>query len=82
MLNPYHSQEIKRFAAEQLAPLTEEWVGKSLSASDLLKKLKFKEMVMNTTGDFTVHLGSGKLFGDHMIQVDGHATKVLKSTYI
>lgn len=82
LLNPNHLQEIKRFAAEQLAPLAEEWGDKSLSVSDLLKKLKFKELVMNKKGDFTVHLGSRKLFGDHMIQVEGHATEGLKSAHI
>lgn len=82
LLDPLHLQEIKRFAAEELAPLTEEWIGKSLSVPDLLKKLKFKELVMNSTGDFTVYLGAGKLFGNHNIQIEGNPTQGLKSASI
>jgi len=82
LLDPLYLQEIKQFAAKELAPLTEEWIGKSLSKPDLLKKLKFKELVMNSTGDFTVYLATGKLFGDHNIQIEGNTTYGLKSVYI
>ena len=82
LLDSLHLQEIKQFAAKELAHLTEEWTGKSLSTPDFLKELKFKELVMNSTGDFTVYLAAGKLFADHNIQIEGNTILGLKSAYI
>lgn len=82
LLEPTYLQEVKQFAAKEVAPLTKEWAGEYLSAPDLLKKLQFKELVMHPTGDFTVCLGAGNLLSDHVIQVEGNANQGLKVAFI
>ena len=37
---------------------------------------------MNSNSDFTVYLGAKKLFGEHVVQVEGNFTQGLKSAYI
>ena len=82
LLGPNYLQRTKVFTSKELAPLTEEWIGNSLSEPELLENLKFKELVMNSNGDFTVYLEARKLFGEHVIQVEGNFTQGLKSAYI
>lgn len=82
LLDESHLQDMKQFAAVALAPLTEEWGGKALAASDLLNKLKFKELVLRTSGDFTVYLGAGKVFGDHLVQIEGNRMQGVKAAFI
>lgn len=47
MLEASYLQQVKQFAAEEVALVTEEWTGKALTASDVITKLKFKELTMH-----------------------------------
>lgn len=75
-------QRVKSFAAKELSPLTKEWSGEFLSAPELHKYLTFKELVINSDGSFTVHLGASKIFSDHDIYVEGNPIHGLTTAYL
>ena len=82
LLEPIYLQQIKVFAANEMASLTEEWSGKSLSANELIAYLKFKELVIDPNGDLTVYLGARQIFDDHDIQVEGNILHGLTTAYL
>lgn len=75
-------QQIKQYAATELAPLTEEWTGKQYESCELLQHLVFKDIVMQVDGEFTVYFSTKALFKEHLIQVEGNRTHGLKGMSI